>query len=220
MKYGERLRIAREHKDLTQEELAKISGVKQATISKIERGDQQSSGFDALLAYYLNIEAMWLTTGEDKFAPKWLHLQNHPIQSYTNEIKEPEIKGAVPLVSFAQVGAWSETTFNLRPTDGETMVKARVPVKARTFAISVTGDSMEHEFTAGDILIVEPDLPFEHGDYVLAKKGNDVFLRQIYKEGPDWLLKPLNTRYDIIPLGEYQIVGIVVEKTKFYRKYS
>ncbi len=218
MKYGERLKAAREHKGLTQEELVKLSKVKQGTISKIERGDQQSSGFDAVLAYHLDVDAMWLTTGNEKFAPDWLN-PNAPIQSYTKQINEPKVLGEVPLISFAQVGAWSETTFNLRPTDGETMVKARVPVKARTFAVSVTSDSTEPEFTKGDILIIEPDVPFDHEDFVLAKKGNDVFIRQIYKEGPDWLLKPLNKSYETKPLEDYQIVGVVVEKAKFYKKY-
>jgi SOS-response transcriptional repressor LexA len=218
MKYGERLRIAREHKGLTQEELVKISGVKQGTISKIERGGQHSSGFDAVLAYHLDIDAMWLTTGDDKFAPNWLSI-NDPIESYTQQINEPKVIGEVPLISFAQVGTWSETTINLRPTDGETMVKARVPVRARTFAVSVSSDSTEPEFTKGDILIIEPDVPFEHEDFVLAKKGSDVFIRQVYKEGPDWLLKPLNKSYATKPLNDYQIVGVVVEKAKFYKKY-
>jgi transcriptional regulator with XRE-family HTH domain len=71
--YGERLRLAREHKGLTQEQLVEISGVKQGTISKIERGDQNSSGFDAELAYTLGVEAMWLKTGKDEFAPKWIN---------------------------------------------------------------------------------------------------------------------------------------------------
>jgi len=43
------------------------------------------------------------------------------------------------------------------------------------------------------------------------------FFRQIVKEGSDWLLKPLNKRYDITKLGEYQIIGVIREKTKIYR---
>ncbi len=215
MRYGERLRAAREHKGLTQEELVKISGVKQGTISKIERGDQNSSGFDAVLSHHLDVNAMWLTTGDDKFAPAWL-ITGETEKKYTNYINEPEVKGEVPLVSFAQVGAWSETTLNLRPTDGETMVRSRVPVMARTFAVIVPGDSMEPEFVEGDTIIVEPTLQHKHKSFVIAKKGEDVLFRQIIQEGANWLLKPLNERYSIIPLGEYQIVGVIREKAKFY----
>ena len=72
MKYGDRLKLAREHKGLSQEELAKVSSVGQGTISKIERGDQNSSGYDAVLSHTLDIDAMWLYSGKDEFAPEWL----------------------------------------------------------------------------------------------------------------------------------------------------
>ena len=72
MKYGERLRLAREHKKMTQNDLVKSSGVKQGTISKIERGDQDASSFDVDLAYALDIDPMWLKTGEKKFEPQWI----------------------------------------------------------------------------------------------------------------------------------------------------
>ena len=86
--YGERLRLAREHKGLTQEQLVEISGVKQGTISKIERGDQNSSGFDAELAYTLGVEAMWLKTGRDEFAPRWLSGGAAEVTEVTQEALE------------------------------------------------------------------------------------------------------------------------------------
>jgi SOS-response transcriptional repressor LexA len=139
-------------------------------------------------------------------------------QSYTDFIAAPEVKGKVPLYSLAQVGDWSEADIKLLPTDGYEMVETRIEVKERTFAVKVAGDSMETEFSSnGDIVIVEPDMPYQHDDYVLAKKGGDVFIRQICNEGGDWLLKPLNKRYEIKPLGEYCIIGVVRGKQKSYR---
>lgn len=64
MGYGERLRWARKQADLTQQELANISGVKQGSISKIERGEQSESSYDPILAFHLRVSAYWLTTGE------------------------------------------------------------------------------------------------------------------------------------------------------------
>lgn len=159
------------------------------------------------IAEMLDINSDWLATGAG---------EKYKNQSYTNLINEPEVKGEVPEVSFAQIGEWSETSFNLLPVDGVRMIKSRVPVMARTFAVTVEGDSMEPEFVEGDTIIVEPSLSYKHKSYVIAKNGKDVFLRQIVKEGSDWLLKPLNKRYDILPLGEYQIVGVIREKAKFY----
>lgn len=63
MRYGERLRFARKNKRLSQAALAKITHVPQATISKIERGDQESSRYDSILAHILECDSYWLTTG-------------------------------------------------------------------------------------------------------------------------------------------------------------
>jgi transcriptional regulator with XRE-family HTH domain len=60
MNFSERLRRAREHADLTQEALAQRSGVKQGTISKIERGESESSTFVVQLAVACGVRCEWL----------------------------------------------------------------------------------------------------------------------------------------------------------------
>jgi transcriptional regulator with XRE-family HTH domain len=60
MNYGERLRYAREKREMTQEELAAKSKVGQGSISKIERGDQEKSTHDIKLAFALQISPFWL----------------------------------------------------------------------------------------------------------------------------------------------------------------
>jgi transcriptional regulator with XRE-family HTH domain len=63
MNYGERLKFARKMRGYSQIELAKRSGVGQGSISKIERGDQDGSTFDADLSMTLKINPMWLSRG-------------------------------------------------------------------------------------------------------------------------------------------------------------
>ena len=74
MNYGERLKAARSHKGLTQKELGAATNgeVKQASISKIERGDQDFSGFDILLAMALDVHPKWLKDGDPAYLPDWL----------------------------------------------------------------------------------------------------------------------------------------------------
>ena len=60
MNFSERLRAAREHSGLTQDQLAEKSGVKQGTISKIERGDSDSSTFTVELAVACGVRPEWL----------------------------------------------------------------------------------------------------------------------------------------------------------------
>lgn len=63
MNYGERLKFARKARGYSQDKLAKLSGVGQGSISKIERGDQDGSTFDADLSLALKINPMWLSRG-------------------------------------------------------------------------------------------------------------------------------------------------------------
>jgi transcriptional regulator with XRE-family HTH domain len=70
--YGDRLRAARKHKGLSQNQLADISGVGQGTISKIERGGQECSAADIKLSLALDINPAWLSEGDERYIPNWL----------------------------------------------------------------------------------------------------------------------------------------------------
>jgi SOS-response transcriptional repressor LexA len=123
----------------------------------------------------------------------------------------PDIGGAVPLLSDVQAGSYKEHVDNFHPGDGgEELVPTSVPVKRHTFALRVSGDSMEPEFREGMVLIVEPEMEAHPGDFVIAKNAdNGTTFKQLVKDGADWYLKPLNERYPIKPLGKNKIVGVV-----------
>lgn len=63
---GERLKAAREHAGLTQQELESRTGVKQATISKIELGKSETTTFAVQLAVACGVRAEWLALGLGK----------------------------------------------------------------------------------------------------------------------------------------------------------
>lgn len=63
---AERLKQARLHADLTQDELSAKSGVTQATISKIELGKSESTTFAVQLAVACGVRAEWLALGLGK----------------------------------------------------------------------------------------------------------------------------------------------------------
>ena len=118
MKYGERLKIARKHKKLSQPRLAELSGVGQGTISKIERGDQEFSGYDSILSKILDIHPFWLTDGDPNYKPEWLDentfTTNVDNESNTdciahNELNEPPTiySNAIMLDGF---DLWDSTT--------------------------------------------------------------------------------------------------------------
>jgi SOS-response transcriptional repressor LexA len=124
----------------------------------------------------------------------------------------PIVHGQVPLISNVQAGMYKEFIDNLLQSgDGKyERISTTVPIRRHTFALRVTGDSMEPKFTDGMILVVEPDMEPNPGDYVIAKNGSDeTTFKQLIKDGADWFLKPLNDRYPIKPLGESTIIGVV-----------
>jgi SOS-response transcriptional repressor LexA len=224
MKYGERLRIAREHKGLSQDELVKISGVKQGTISKIERGDQNSSGFDAELSHALGIEAMWLKKGLKEFAPDWLapgeqkNNNLNPIEvGNVREVKE--YPGRVPLISRVQAGAWCEAIDNFMPGDADVWFICPVPHGKRTYALVVEGDSMTSPFPGmrsyneGVIIFVDPDVEPTSGKRVIAKlpNANEATFKEYRIEDGKHYLKPLNPSYKMMEIDEnVHICGVVI----------
>lgn len=114
---------------------------------------------------------------------------------------------------------YKEFVDNYHPGDGgKESVPTSVTVRQHTFALRVSGDSMEPEFQQGMILIIEPELSPEPGDYVVARNGdNETTFKQLVKDGPDWYLRPVNPRYPIKLLGESEIIGVLRAVEKRYR---
>jgi transcriptional regulator with XRE-family HTH domain len=73
---AQRLIKSRIDKGLSQQELAKLSGVSQQTISSIESGKIKSSRFVADLAGALEVNLEWLMTGNELDVPDGGHAQH------------------------------------------------------------------------------------------------------------------------------------------------
>jgi transcriptional regulator with XRE-family HTH domain len=78
---GLRLRYARKLRKLTQEELAKRAGVKQASVSDLERGESKSFRGVTLvsIARVLNVRAEWLSQGKGAMERKDLPLSDQAL---------------------------------------------------------------------------------------------------------------------------------------------
>lgn len=141
------------------------------------------------------------------------------LQDAENTTPGPLIRGKVPLISAVQAGMYKEYVDNFHPGDGGMeLIPTSVPVKKHTFALRVSGDSMEPEFREGMILVIEPEMDPLPGDFVIVKNGSDeTTFKQLVRDGADYYLKPLNERYPIKPLGTSQIVGVVRAVEKRFR---
>lgn len=233
--FGDRVREARKKRGMTQKQLAAASGLSQTTISDIERGRNASSADIVALARAVGVSAEWLADGR---GPRTLLAQESTPApapgSYaalaaaqggheggtllTGLSPAPDRKGRVPLISNVQAGHWTHAADLLQPGEAYEWIETGVTVRPHTFALRVTGDSMEPEFAHGTIVIVEPEMDAHPGDYVIAKNGDEeAVLKKLVRDGADLYLVPLNTRYPIKPLGTARIVGVVREAVKRYR---
>ena len=158
-----------------------------------------------------------IQTALSRSFPGWESLGNG--HEASNVAPGPDIRGTVPLLSSIQAGAFREVLDSgYSGEEGVTMIPTTVPVNRYTFALRVQGDSMEPRFTEGMLLIVEPELDAQHGDYVIVKNGGDeTTFKQLAKDGSDWFLKPLNPRYPIKPLGDCVVIGVVRGVSEMFR---
>ncbi len=135
-----------------------------------------------------------------------------------NVIPGPDIRGKVPLISWVQAGDFAEVVDLLHPGEAFEWIETTVQQRAHTFALRVQNDSMEPDFPAGTILIVEPELDAHAGDYVIAKNGDEeATFKQLVRDGGDWYLKPLNPRYPLKPFAGCHVVGVVRAAERRFR---
>lgn len=101
-----RLRHARKHRGLTQVKLAQLSGVKQASISDLERGESKSFRGTTLvsLAKALNVSPEWLSEGRGSMERRDVPLSDEAItiaqawQRLTPELRENVAKMILAMV--------------------------------------------------------------------------------------------------------------------------
>ncbi len=76
-----------------------------------------------------------------------------------------------------------------------------------TYALKVTGSSMEPLYRAGDLLIVSPGARIRRGDRVVVKtRGGEVMAKELAKQGPAKVeLKSLNPDYENLSFSQNQI---------------
>lgn len=132
----------------------------------------------------------------------------------------------VPRISFVQAGPWSEVVDPYAPGAAEDYLMTGLDVGPHTFALTIQGDSMLPEFREGDVIIIDPEVKPNPGDFVVAKNGNEQATFKKYRprglgeQGVQVIeLVPLNEDYpslrsDRTPI---QIIGTMMEHRR-YRK--
>ncbi|MGU5819472.1 helix-turn-helix domain-containing protein [Aeromonas caviae] len=209
MKVGAKIRALRKERKMTISELATQVDSDVGNISRLERDIQ---GFSPQLLSKI-AEALSVPVAE-LFSD---HQQ--PALHQNMELASPDTH-RIPVITYVQAGVWTETS-EIRECDGNmAYITTDLDLGQRAFAIVIRGNSMEPEFTEGDLVLIDPDEPLHPGDFVVAKNGEEEATFKKYRPrgyGEDgqeiFELAPLNDDYPTMRSDRQhiQIIGTMVE---------
>lgn len=204
---GERVKQARLEKNWSQVELAAAAGLSNAAISELERDITEKPKMDTLLRVCraLGKDITYFTGQNDV---------------NTEVISSTQFRKA-PLISWVQAGQKQAIVDAYQPGVADEWEEYTVPASRNVFALRVRGASMTPDFPEGTVIIVDPELQAQNGDYVVVRFENsdEATFKQLIVDGPMKLLKPLNSAFPVIQVTEdARLCGVVIEaslKRKF-----
>lgn len=214
MSLGVRLKQARQKKNLTQEELADLVGIKQQAVQRIEAGKVKSTSYIVQLAQALDVSPQWLALGEETVAAPT------PIPAPIVKDADQTFFHHAPLIDWHDIH-----TINQLPLRDHNGLKFPVlgRINNRCFALQVKDQSMlastfgEPSFMKGDYLIIDSSATPQADDFVIVKLSHSTHMtfRQLIKkdETEQLQLKALNEKYaDLDFDDDMQICGVVLHR--------
>lgn len=217
MKYGDRLKTARQFRQLSQDQLSEISGVKQGSISKIERGGQEKSTFDIVLAEALDIHPAWLNNGNPRHKPYWLNTEDDLIEGEVNIKLLPnsvasENTSRVELTTLRIIDWHEISTFlsSNNSLEGTTIVPITINKSADAYGIKMHNSDFSPYVLKDEVVVIEPKRKTLGQNCLVDLNGQYVFMkhRKIERE----YLQYLDGTDQRIPLDEAlkcRFIGVV-----------
>lgn len=210
---GGRVRALRTERRLTQGQLGKAVGVSDVTVGYWERDQNTPGGLKlSKLASVLGVSETYLLYGKE---------------DESNVAPAPMGYLKVPVISYVQAGIWTPES-DARNLEGNIdYVVSTGDFSQSTFALKVKGKSMEPEFVEGDLILIDPELRPNPGDFVVAKNGEDEATfkkyraRGITEKGEEiFELVPLNSDFAVRSSAKekFHIIGVLVEHRRLIRR--
>lgn len=207
--FAKRLKEARAHAGLTQEQLAEKAALSQSAIGDLE-SKRHGSRRTATLAAICGVSALWLESGQGPMTAG----------AASRLTQLPQGMRRYPVLSFSQARARSESAGGARDTETLGVEAASDSASLQSFFLQLDDNSMSPEYRPGDCVLIDPQVRPQPGDFVLASHGAQQALLRKYRlrgsnaDGEDvFELVPLNEDYPVL-LSERQplaMMGVVVE---------
>jgi SOS-response transcriptional repressor LexA len=220
--FGDRVRERREAHEMSQEQLAKASGVSQSTIAQIESGRNKGTKHILKLATAIGVRPEWLETGRGPMhkssvgdapisAPKvGVIVKSEDPGKHTITEKKPSAYGNVeriamghreiPVISYVQAGMMTEALDPFSLGEGFETITVGFPCSEHTFALRLKGKSMLPKFEEDDVIVVDPLEQPIPGSFVVAKNTEEEATFKKYRAlGVD---EHGNAVFELVPLND------------------
>jgi SOS-response transcriptional repressor LexA len=228
MELKDRLKQSRKQAGKTQAEVAEAVKMSQPAYQALESGRNQKSSFLPMIANFLNVDVLWLTTGNGSDDTKPTDKPNNTQFESNVSILDTPLQ-AIPLLDYVQAGLFHEVGYDgLNPlgTSWTTYKSARPEC---VFSLKVEGTSMSPEFQPGDEIVVDGSLEAKPGALVIAQEVKHGEARTTFKKyrviginefGVDIIeLVPLNPDFPTLNSNQIDIsiIGVVVAHNRRFK---
>ena len=215
--------LAKKHR-IGQTALARATGVPQPTMNRIWSGggEPRYSTLRVIADYF------HMTVEDLRYADLEQDAKKVATSGFDPNVVSPAAVGArpIPVISGVQAGALTEASDPYPVGAGYDVLYTSTEMSKHAFALDIKGDSMLPEFHPGDRVIIDPEVPPQPGDFVVAKNAEEEATFKKYKPitfdqlgNVIFKLVPLNTDYPELQsdVSKLRIIGVMVEHRK-YRK--
>ena len=213
--FAERLLERRTEMGMSQDELAKLTGVSRVTISKIELGESQDTRSANLfkIAAALKCSPKWLLSGEEPISEPSIKLDNN-----VSDPRPYKPSPKYPVLSLVQAGSWNEACEAYTLDQIDEWYESEVHVHGSAFWLRVEGDSMTAPIGVsipdGSLVLVDTGRDAINGSLVIAKltDSNEATFKKLIIDGNSHFLKGLNPSWPMLSInGNCKIIGVVVQ---------
>lgn len=202
---GDRIRKARENKEIDQGTLARKVGIASRTVQRWEKGEQVPGGdYLMQIARWTGVRPDWLLTGEGD-----MYLRTDRAPNIIRFRKDATFRKVdlveIPLLSSVPAG---RTAAIFHPDHVERYVTVDNLNDSGAFALVVKGASMSPRIEDGDVVVVSPGREARSGDICVVRVNEEDVLKMVKIDGDHVHLIPLNTDFDPLTVRKRDITFI------------
>ena len=208
--FGDRLKAALKHAQMTQQELASRVGISQQLINYATSSRAKGSKHSLLMAKALGVSAEWLSTGNGEMLKNIKYALN-------DDLFVAEAGSSYLLSPGAPLIEWEDID---KPGDKKTAPHIPCPINhgPNTYATVTKTDSMTAthgpSYPKGCTIFVDPDQAeaAKAGNRVIVKlEDGTISFKQLNEDDGNYYLQSLNTNKQIPAIDKgFEVIGVVI----------